>query len=227
MHNINDIEITRYEAGLLIKILEDQWNLSDEAEKVLEFLKRATEAPVLDEVESVPTWALEYLEYGEDDSLEENERRMIDEFLKDNRYKFSSVKDGDGCEFDAYPLFGKACSTCTCYFEVLKTRKDDPGDDDKDDAGNGDDEDDAEEAEKSWVEDAIRYSESIGVYEFDVNGHFMEYWTFYGGEGWYFVRYDLKAGKEVFRGAKIPDTSLTPKFLLTEDGAAKYNYMEG
>lgn len=123
--NINSIEITRDEAGTIIKALEGQGDLPDEAKTVLEFLKRAVEAPTLDEVEGVPTWAIHYLEYGEDDSLEEDERAMIDEFLEDKHYRFSSVKDGDDHRFEACPQFGWACDTCTCYFEILKDGEDD------------------------------------------------------------------------------------------------------
>lgn len=116
---INSIEITRDEARVVIKALEGQKNPSDESRKVLEFLKRAVEAPMFDEVEGIPTWAISYLEYGEDDTLEEDERSMIDEFLEDNHYRFSSVRAEDDCVFDRCPQFGKPCNTCTCYFEVL------------------------------------------------------------------------------------------------------------
>lgn len=78
--------------------------------------------------------------------------------------------------------------------------------------------------------EAQKYAEERGIIEYDVNGMFMEYWSFYGqSEGWYFVRYDLAHKKEVFRGANIPWTGMTsiPKFLLTESGATKYNYMTG
>jgi hypothetical protein len=77
---------------------------------------------------------------------------------------------------------------------------------------------------------ALVRAEEIGVYEYEVNGKYMEYWSFYGqGEGWYFVRYDLEAGKEAFRGANIPwdDKAGIPAFLRTGDGATLYNYMEG
>lgn len=77
---------------------------------------------------------------------------------------------------------------------------------------------------------ALEYAESIGVYEYKVNGKYMEYWSFYGqGEGWYFVRYDLEAGKEVFRGANIPwdPDAKIPAFLLAANGGTMYNYMEG
>lgn len=83
---------------------------------------------------------------------------------------------------------------------------------------------------RDWQREALVHAKTIGVYEYEVNGKYMEYWSFYGqGEGWYFVRYDLEAGKEAFRGANIPwdDTAGIPAFLRTEDGATRYNYMEG
>ena len=125
--NINSIEITRDEAGVIIKVLEGQKKPSDESRRILEFLKRAVEAPMFDEVEGIPTWALYYLEYGEDDSLEEVERMMIDEFLENNHYRFSSVKDEDDRVFDRCPQFGEPCDTCTCYFEVLPKGENDGG----------------------------------------------------------------------------------------------------
>jgi len=80
-----------------------------------------------------------------------------------------------------------------------------------------------------WYEEkALKYAEKIGVYEYNVNKRFMEYWSFYGSEGWYFVVYDLDKEKEVFRGANIPfRDGVVPRFLLTDDGATKYNYMTG
>ena len=75
---------------------------------------------------------------------------------------------------------------------------------------------------------AIVRAEKIGVYEYKVNGKYMEYWSFYGSEGWYFVRYDLDEDKEVFRGANIPfRDGVIPKFLLSDSGATLYNYMTG
>lgn len=76
---------------------------------------------------------------------------------------------------------------------------------------------------------ALKHAEDIGVYEYKVNGKYMEYWSFYGHEGWYFVRYDLEAGKEVFRGANIPwePDEKIPAFLIAANGGTMYNYMEG
>lgn len=76
---------------------------------------------------------------------------------------------------------------------------------------------------------ALKYAEEIGVIEYRVNGKYMEYWSFYGREGWYFVRYDLDAGKETFRGANIPwePDEKIPAFLLASGGGTLYNYMQG
>lgn len=83
------------------------------------------------------------------------------------------------------------------------------------------------EEAKKWEHTALMYAESIGIYEYEVNDHFIEYWSFFGNEGWYFIRHDLESGKDVFRGANIPWEGLIPRFLLTESGATKYNYLEG
>ena len=78
---------------------------------------------------------------------------------------------------------------------------------------------------------ALCHAENIGVYEYKVNGKYMEYWSFYDGEGWYFVRIDLDEMREVFRGANIPwngdKVNGIPAFLKTETGATLYNYMIG
>lgn len=86
------------------------------------------------------------------------------------------------------------------------------------------------DGERDWETEALKYAESIGVYEYKVNGRFIEYWTFYGkSEGWYFIRYDLREKCERFRGANIPwdDEATIPAFLRTESDATKYNYATG
>lgn len=77
---------------------------------------------------------------------------------------------------------------------------------------------------------AVNYAESIGVYEYELNGKYIEYWAFFGRhEGWYFVRYDLEKQETAFRGANIPwdDDAQIPKFLLRPNGCTRYNYMVG
>ena len=79
-----------------------------------------------------------------------------------------------------------------------------------------------------WGAAALDRAEEIGVYEYQVNGKYMEYWSFFGVlEGWYFIRYDLEAKKEVFRGANIPwdEDARIPMFLMS--GGVRYNYMTG
>ena len=84
---------------------------------------------------------------------------------------------------------------------------------------------------KDYDLEALKHAEEIGVIEYRVNGNLMEYWSFFGSEGWYFIRYDLDKKKDIFRGANIPwDSSLPqpiPAFLMTESGSTLYNYMQG
>jgi len=85
---------------------------------------------------------------------------------------------------------------------------------------------------KEYEKKALRHAENIGIIEYQVNGNVMEYWSFFGqSEGWYFVRYDLDAEKDVFRGANIPFSgdlkNPIPAFLQTPNGGLLYNYMQG
>lgn len=75
---------------------------------------------------------------------------------------------------------------------------------------------------------ALIYAEQIGIYEYEVNGDWMEWFSFYHGEGWYFVRRNLLDGDER-RELAIEWSELlpVPKFLKTESGATKYNYNVG
>lgn len=81
-----------------------------------------------------------------------------------------------------------------------------------------------------YAKAALEYAENNGIYEYQVNGRYIEFWNFYS-DGWYFVRYDLVDKAEVFRGAHIPlifDKNgyiSIPAFLKTPSGAVKYNYM--
>lgn len=83
---------------------------------------------------------------------------------------------------------------------------------------------------KNWHKEALEYAEDVGIYEYNVNGKYIEYWSFFGrSEGWYFVRYDLEKQETLFRGAHIPwdENARIPKFLLQPNGCAKYNYKVG
>ena len=82
--------------------------------------------------------------------------------------------------------------------------------------------------------EAILYAEKTGVYEYDVNEDgWFEYWSFFPGEGFRFVQYNLWTGEE-HRDGFIPwkkeDDIPVPMFLKEMDPknpgswATKYNY---
>lgn len=85
--------------------------------------------------------------------------------------------------------------------------------------------------QKYYEEKALNRAEEFGIVEYEVNGNLMEYWSFYDGEGWYFVRYDLDMKVEVFRGANIPFYNSLgtpiPAFLVSPRGGLLYNYNIG
>ena len=83
---------------------------------------------------------------------------------------------------------------------------------------------------RNWM-DKKQYSilvcEKIGVYEFKLNGDWLEYWTLYE-DGFRFVRFNLVTGEEN-RDTLINWSPLdpVPSFLLNENGATLYNYFVG
>lgn len=76
---------------------------------------------------------------------------------------------------------------------------------------------------------ALRYAETHGVIEYNVNKEFMEYWSLYD-DGFRFIRIDLNTSdrEEV---CHLPwnkeDGYPIPSFLMTSYGTTKYNYFEG
>lgn len=75
---------------------------------------------------------------------------------------------------------------------------------------------------------ALLRAEQLGIYEYSVNGHLMEYLSFFGQEeGWIYVVYDLETNTEIYRGKAFPWLGFIPYWLKTESGATRYNYMEG
>ncbi len=74
---------------------------------------------------------------------------------------------------------------------------------------------------------ALVYAEHHGIYEYEVNGLWIEYWSFFNGEGFRFIRHHLITGEEN-RDVLIPWTSQdgypVPKFLMSENGGCRYNY---
>ena len=77
---------------------------------------------------------------------------------------------------------------------------------------------------------ALRHAEEIGVYEYQVNGSYMEYWSMFD-EGFYFFRTDLNTlqREEVCHLHWVKQEGYpVPAFLLTEvTGFTKYNYFCG
>ena len=76
---------------------------------------------------------------------------------------------------------------------------------------------------------ALRYAENHGIYEYQVNGSYMEYWSLYN-EGFYFYRVDLNTnGKSQVCHLEWhkEDGYPIPAFLKTPEGFLKYNYFEG
>lgn len=80
-----------------------------------------------------------------------------------------------------------------------------------------------------YKEKALRYAEDHGIYEYQVNEKYMEYWSLYD-EGFYFYRVNLDTlgcmqvcHLEWHKEDGIP----VPAFLKTKSGATKYNYFCG
>jgi len=77
---------------------------------------------------------------------------------------------------------------------------------------------------------ALIYAEAKGIYEYKVNGMFIEYWSFFSGEGFRFIRHHLITGEEN-RDVLIPwtpqDDIPVPAFLKGEHGGTLYNYNVG
>lgn len=76
---------------------------------------------------------------------------------------------------------------------------------------------------------ALRHAENIGVYEYKVNGSYMEYWSLFD-EGFYFFRTDLNTleREEVCHLRWVKEEGYpVPSFLKTPEGYTKYNYFCG
>ena len=79
-----------------------------------------------------------------------------------------------------------------------------------------------------YKQKALLRAEQIGVSEYSVNSHIMEYLSFFGQEeGWIYVVYDLETDTEIYREKAFPWMGFIPYWLKTESGATRYNYMEG
>ena len=82
---------------------------------------------------------------------------------------------------------------------------------------------------EDYKQKALCYAEKHGIYEYDVNGKYMEYWSMYD-EGFYFFRVNIDTEDrrlEAIISWHKEDEIPIPAFLTTEDGATRYNYLVG
>ena len=83
----------------------------------------------------IPTYALYYLYYGEDDCLSDSEKLQIDEWRDEithhlqaeypDSYVEFELHPSESPSFTRFPAFGKACETQPCIFAVYTNNNDD------------------------------------------------------------------------------------------------------
>lgn len=82
----------------------------DESKRKYEFFESNDE----DSIDGIPNWATCYIMYGDDSGLDEDDKKLVDEFLADlsnDGIELVSPIDGTENEFNSYPAFGDACDT--------------------------------------------------------------------------------------------------------------------
>ena len=95
--------------------------------------------PDCERVEDVPDWAVNYLMYGDDSGLDEEDLEEVDAWMKANGYSdLVDTEEGTENEFCSYPAFGKACATVTAIMHKNNTASEEepeeslPSDDEED-----------------------------------------------------------------------------------------------
>lgn len=75
-----------------------------------------------DVIEKVPQWATTYIMYNDDSALNDEDKKLVDDFedklLKKNLRLICPI-DGTENEFETCPAFGPACDTVDWTAEVL------------------------------------------------------------------------------------------------------------
>lgn len=74
----------------------------------------------------IPDWAVCAIEYGDRSGLTEEDEKMLDEWkasLKKDGYVWNIVFTSETNEFNRYPAFGLACSTCKATVVYYKKGK--------------------------------------------------------------------------------------------------------
>ncbi|MCK9602018.1 MAG: hypothetical protein M0R06_23435 [Sphaerochaeta sp.] len=75
--------------------------------------------------ESFPEWALSFLEYGEDDSLTEEEKGTIQAWIQNefgDKNFTHSTKEGEDSFFSRCPEFGLASLCVTLYVKIMEEK---------------------------------------------------------------------------------------------------------
>jgi len=74
---------------------------------------------------------------------------------------------------------------------------------------------------------AQMYAEKNGIYEYKSNGLWIEYWSFFTGEGFRFIRHNLvtdEENRDVLIQWEPTGHYPVPAFLKGPNGGALYNY---
>lgn len=75
-----------------------------------------------DVIEKVPQWATTYIMYDDDSGLNDEDKKLVDDFedrLLKKKLRLVCPIDGTENEFEPYPAFGLACETVDWTAEVL------------------------------------------------------------------------------------------------------------
>lgn len=69
--------------------------------------------------DNIPVWAIYWLEYGKDESLEEDDVKAVTHFIEENLPKgYLMDVDWESEGFSWYPAFGLPCNTLHVDFYV-------------------------------------------------------------------------------------------------------------
>lgn len=89
----------------------------------MEFSEDDFTCPTAPRVECIPLWAVCYIINGDDSSLALDDKRIVDDYVKQLREKehlrLVRYIDGTGRGFCPHPAFGPACDTVDFYAERL------------------------------------------------------------------------------------------------------------
>lgn len=67
---------------------------------------------------SIPSYAVNYIEYGDKTGLEESDIENITNFCKQNDITGIMEIENGTCHFESFPNFGKACECIDCTVRI-------------------------------------------------------------------------------------------------------------